>query len=536
MHAAVRGLAAASPRAAAPTRRSRSARAAATREPSSEAPRCPGAGVGVERRVCEDVAVRPAAPPGSSARSRRTRAATTCAAAPANGGAPRARRELCSPWASASGSCGAAAPDAHRAPRSTAAGRRRGAAARRARGGALGGARARGRRGAREPTPTAAKVMRAATREAARHVLAAGNAVNAGNGKGGASAVKLASLRGADAGRRRLTTLLDGVVGLISTAPSAGAGARTRAGPRGAPAAFTADDGDGGRHRRHAGAAGGRRRRPRSSPRRCGTRTPTTCWTPERDGILAAPRRRAARAEHAIQGLVQGQGPRGSGARRARRRASSRPSTPARRCRRASPRGSRLPGDARAATADECPRAWPASTRDAERRRLLELHERARRQCLATETQALAPLLVQAREIRTYFACGAREPLDSIYATLRDFLRALCESRDAQRRARRARRREADRRAAARARGGRRPTSGRRSADAARRRAAHLSTAAAATPARGRPPERRPRPGEGAPPARGRRRRRRRRRRGPPRPARLGLGRRLSPSPPGGGA
>ena len=68
------------------------------------------------------------------------------------------------------------------------------------------------------------------------------------------------------------------------------------------------------------------------------------------------------------------------------------------------------------------------------------------------------------------------------------------------------------------------------------RRAAHLSTAAAATPARGRPPERRPRPGEGAPPARGRRRRRRRRRRGPPRPARLGLGRRLSPSPPGGGA
>ena len=343
----------------------------------------------------------------------------------------------------------------------------------------------------------AAKVMRSRSlAKLLRHVLAAGNAVNAGSSKGGASAVKLASLlaaartRGADG----KTTLLDGVVGLIldraerrSRRADAGPGEQS---PRGAPAAFAADDGDddGGRHRRHTWG-GGRRPSAAASFVAETLRDPYAddlLDFPERDGILAALEAARGADEHAIQGELRKF--RGQGLARLEREARE----AAREFAPVDDAGASLPprvvarshaafflGDARATTADECPRAWPASTRDAERRRLLELHERARRQCLATETQALAPLLVQAREIRTYFACGAREPLDSIYATLRDFLRALCESRDAQRRARRARRREADRRAAARAR---------------RRSASDLRAALRPTPPAGAPPTCQPRP------------------------------------------
>ena len=64
----------------------------------------------------------------------------------------------------------------------------------------------------------ATKVMRSrALAKLLRHVLAAGNAVNAGSSKGGASAVKLSSLLAAarTKGADGKTTLLDGVVGLI---------------------------------------------------------------------------------------------------------------------------------------------------------------------------------------------------------------------------------------------------------------------------------------------------------------------------------
>ena len=62
-------------------------------------------------------------------------------------------------------------------------------------------------------------------------MLAAGNAVNAGSSKGGASAVKLSSLLAAarTKGADGKTTLLDGVVGLILDPPSASSTATTRA-------------------------------------------------------------------------------------------------------------------------------------------------------------------------------------------------------------------------------------------------------------------------------------------------------------------
>ena len=272
----------------------------------------------------------------------------------------------------------------------------------------------------------AAKVMRSRSlAKLLRHVLAAGNAVNAGSSKGGASAVKLASLlaaartRGADG----KTTLLDGVVGLIldraerrSRRADAGPGEQS---PRGAPAAFAADDGDddGGRHRRHTwAAAGGRRRRPVRRRDAAGPVRRRPAGLPRARRHPGGARGGAARTSTPSRELRKF---RGQGLARLEREARE----AAREFAPVDDAGASLPprvvarshaafflGDARATTADECPRAWPASTRDAERRRLLELHERARRPVLATETQALAPLLVQAREIRTYFACGAREP------------------------------------------------------------------------------------------------------------------------------
>ena len=135
----------------------------------------------------------------------------------------------------------------------------------------------------------------------------------------------------------------------------------------------------------------------------------------------------------------------------------------------------------RSPAAAAVPDAWPAARRDTERERLWALHARAARACANVEERSLAPLLVQAREIRKYFACADSESLDAIYATLRDFLRALCDSRDVQRRGRRAARREADRRAAARAR---------------RRSAADLRASLETTPCANVPPtEPRPPPG-----------------------------------------
>ena len=98
------------------------------------------------------------------------------------------------------------------------------------------------------------------------------------------------------------------------------------------------------------------------------------------------------------------------------------------------------------------PAFWPPKRRDAERDRLNRLLHTSVALCDDLDRKSIAPLLVQAKEIRKYFACDGSETLDAIFSTLRDFLRALCESRDAQRRARRAVKRESDRKAAAKAR------------------------------------------------------------------------------------
>lgn len=84
----------------------------------------------------------------------------------------------------------------------------------------------------------------------------------------------------------------------------------------------------------------------------------------------------------------------------------------------------------------------------AERDRLTQLETDA---VLRTQTllkDHVEPLEMAVNELRTYFACDTNEPLEAIFATLRDFLRAFCESRNAQRRHRRAEKREAERKAA----------------------------------------------------------------------------------------
>ncbi|EGB05770.1 hypothetical protein AURANDRAFT_72151 [Aureococcus anophagefferens] len=91
------------------------------------------------------------------------------------------------------------------------------------------------------------------------------------------------------------------------------------------------------------------------------------------------------------------------------------------------------------------PDDWPPARRNLERKRLAKLLNEATARCDVLERESVSPLLVQAKELRKYFACEDSEPLDAIFSTLRDFLRALCESRDAQRRTRRAIRRERER-------------------------------------------------------------------------------------------
>ena len=112
----------------------------------------------------------------------------------------------------------------------------------------------------------------------------------------------------------------------------------------------------------------------------------------------------------------------------------------------------RAANTSRDADAPPVPDDWPPSKRSRERHRLTKLHDDAATRCTALECNSVSPLLIQAKEIRKYFACEDSEPLDAIFSTLCDFLRALCESRDTQRRARRALQRERERKAAHKAR------------------------------------------------------------------------------------
>lgn len=84
----------------------------------------------------------------------------------------------------------------------------------------------------------------------------------------------------------------------------------------------------------------------------------------------------------------------------------------------------------------------------AERDRLTQLETDAILRTQALIDDHVKPLEAAVDDLRKYFACDSNEPLDAIFGTLRDFLRAFCESRNAQRRHRRAEKREAERKAA----------------------------------------------------------------------------------------
>ena len=221
---------------------------------------------------------------------------------------------------------------------------------------------------------------------------------------------------------------------------------------------------------------------------------------PERDGILAALEAARGADEHAIPGELRKF--RGQGLARLEREARE----AAREFAPVDDAGASLPprvvarshaafflGDARATTADECPRAWPASTRDAERRRLLELHERAAPVPRHGDAGAGAAARAGARDPDLLCVRRARAPGLHLRDAAGLPASALREPRRAAR-ARRARRREADRRAAA-ARApavGVRPPGG-APADAARRRAAHRRPRPPQHPPEDDLPERRPR-------------------------------------------
>ena len=408
-----------------------------------------------------------------------------------------------------------------------------------------------------------------------RHVLAAGNAVNAGSSKGGASAVKLASLlaaartRGADG----KTTLLDGVVGLIldraerrqkrdseggggARSPTATERRRAASSNDASSSRFAAEDSrdpyaddlldfperDGilaaleaarGADERAVAADVAKFRR--EGLKRLGREVDDAAreFAPE-DAATAASRvvarshaRGAARADRpkrafSLDGAVSWNVPaerterereRGLSPRRRRGfwAAATRGSRtrcpragPPRRARRSgagwSASGTARPPRATPWSAARSRRCWSRRARSASTRAgaskslggdvarcgwvflrrwpadVFRFDERRRRRRRRASVR------------RRYFACHENEALDAIYATLRDFLRALCESRDQQRRGRKARRREADRRAAAKAR--RRTASDPRGGGAG---------GLQPTPPAGAPPPSEPRPPPGPP-------------------------------------
>ena len=332
-------------------------------------------------------------------------------------------------------------------------------------------------------------------------MLAAGNAVNAGSSKGGASAVKLSSLLAAarTKGADGKTTLLDGVVGLIldraerkfyrddesrdADDDGAGHGVAGRSKvdreysthPRSANAVSTPPRPTSVRANVSDVALAVPGELPRGDPLK-----DELLDFPECDGILAAldcargadervvasdtekfKRDGLAKLEHEVlcatlQFAPEDEfstpvGHRGAGAAEI---AHPRPRTVARTHAHFFLGASAdAMGDNSGQTAlsprdtspPPIPDDWPPARRNLERKRLAKLLNEATARCDVLERESVSPLLVQAKELRKYFACEDSEPLDAIFSTLRDFLRALCESRDAQRRTRRAIRRERER-------------------------------------------------------------------------------------------
>ena len=332
-------------------------------------------------------------------------------------------------------------------------------------------------------------------------MLAAGNAVNAGSSKGGASAVKLSSLLAAarTKGADGKTTLLDGVVGLIldraerkfyrddesrdADDDGAGHGVAGRSKvdreysthPRSANAVSTPPRPTSVRANGSDVALAVPGELPRGDPLK-----DELLDFPECDGILAAldcargadervvasdaekfKRDGLAKLEHEVlcatlQFAPEDEfstpvGHRGAGAAEI---AHPRPRTVARThahfflgasADAMGDNSDQMAPSPRDASLPPIPDDWPPARRNLERKRLAKLLNEATARCDVLERESVSPLLVQAKELRKYFACEDSEPLDAIFSTLRDFLRALCESRDAQRRTRRAIRRERER-------------------------------------------------------------------------------------------
>jgi len=91
------------------------------------------------------------------------------------------------------------------------------------------------------------------------------------------------------------------------------------------------------------------------------------------------------------------------------------------------------------------PHGSSKARRSIERDRLTQLETEASLRSDALKNDHIKPLQNVTKELRSYFACEPSEPLDAIFTTMRDFLRAFCDSRDIQRRQRRAEMRLADR-------------------------------------------------------------------------------------------
>ncbi|KAJ1463292.1 hypothetical protein M885DRAFT_504928 [Pelagophyceae sp. CCMP2097] len=207
-----------------------------------------------------------------------------------------------------------------------------------------------------------------------KHILAAGNAVNAGSAKADAHALKLSSLlqaartKGADG----KTTLLDGVVGLLldrlerkGDLERKGEGASAAA----SDASAAVDD---------------------------------ALDFPEHDGLSDALERARGADEHALAAEVH-------------------------KFANVSLKSLGVEIEAALAELADDPRAGA---------QLRRLGADAVDSCASLRRDHIAPMLQSCTELRQYFACSADEPLDTIFLTLRDFVRALCETRDAQRGAR----------------------------------------------------------------------------------------------------
>lgn len=300
-----------------------------------------------------------------------------------------------------------------------------------------------------------------------KHVLAAGNAVNAGSAKAGASAVRLSSLlqaartKGADG----KTTLLDGVVGLLldRAARKQQQGRLESVSSKSSPDLRSLDDAS---------------PRPRVPLGESGSKPDVFLKDdildfPENDGLLTSldavrgADERAIVQEAAklagnlavlskeIKYALMEFGPDADDEEDPRTAPEKRPSAatfkPVDASSSSSSTRTKSQGQMRVRLSLAkylLPHGSSRQRRLAESERLTQMETDALLRTEALRKDHIEPLEAAVSELRKYFACDANEPLDAIFATLRDFLRAFCESRDTQRRQRRAELRQAERKAA----------------------------------------------------------------------------------------